>query len=93
MKQNVGSMDRTVRIALGALLVLVGVAGYAGVLPLAWIGIGQALAGVVAAVIGLILLATGIGRTCLIYSVLGISTAEQPGEEPAEADAGMEKAA
>ena len=86
-------MDRSVRIALGALLVLVGVVGYAGFLPLAWLGIGQALAGVLAVVLGVILLATGIGRTCLIYSVLGISTAERSAEEPAESDVGTEKAA
>lgn len=75
MNQNVGATDRTVRIALGALLVLAGVAGYAGLLGLAWIGIGQALASVVVALIGLVLLATGLARTCLLYSVLGMSTA------------------
>lgn len=75
MNVNVGSTDRTVRIVLGAILVLAGIGGYAGLVPLAWIGIGQALAAVVAAVVGLILLATGLSRTCLIYQVFGVSTA------------------
>lgn len=89
MKPNVGSMDRTVRIALGALLVLAGVGGYAGVVPLAWIGVGQALAGVAVLLLGLILLGTGLARTCLIYAVLGMSTAR----EPSEADANVEESA
>lgn len=67
-------MDRTARIALGAVLLLVGVGGYAGLVPLAWTGIGQALTGVIAGLLGLVLLATGLARTCLVYSALGINT-------------------
>jgi hypothetical protein len=85
MKQNVGSFDRIVRIALGVALLVVGVAGYAGFVSLAWLGIGQALAAVIVAVIGLILLVTAATRTCLIYAALGLSTADQSTEDEAMA--------
>lgn len=93
MNRNVGSLDRTVRIALGAALLLVGIGGYAGLVPLAWTGIGQALTGVVAVLLGLVLLGTGLARTCLFYSSLGISTAGHSPEEASEADAGTDEAA
>ena len=75
MKQNVGSMDRNVRLVLGAILAVVGITGYAGLAPLAWIGIGQALASVIVVALGVILLATGLARTCLLYQLLGMTTA------------------
>lgn len=81
MQQNVGSFDRTVRVVLGGTLLILGVAGYVGLVSLAWLGIGQALASVVVAVLGLVLLATAATRTCLIYSALGISTATRSGEQ------------
>lgn len=84
MQQNVGSFDRTVRVVLGGSLLILGIAGYVGLVTLAWIGIGQALASVVVAVLGLVLLVTAATRTCLIYSALGISTANRSAEpEPA----------
>jgi len=82
MEKNVGSLDRTVRIGLGALLVIVGIAGYAGFVVLAWIGIGQALASVIVFAIGAILLVTGLASTCLIYSVLGVDTRGAKEKEP-----------
>lgn len=86
MKPNVGSTDQLVRIVLGAVFLVVGVAGYVGYVSLAWIGIGQALAAVVVAVLGLILLATGASRTCLIYAALGISTNGRSAEPEPAAD-------
>ncbi len=75
MAKNVGPMDRTVRIVLGVIFGLAGVGGYAGIVPLAWLGIGQALAGVVLVIIGAILLVTGLLNTCPIYAILGMNTA------------------
>lgn len=90
MKQNVGSLDRTVRLSLGAVLAVVGIVGYVGFVPLAWIGIGQALGSIVVLLLGLILLVTGALRTCPIYMALGLSsvgdsteTEEAGGERPA----------
>ena len=85
MKQTVGMLDRNVRIVLGALLVIVGAAGYAGLLGLAWIGIGQAMASVVLVLIGAVLLVTGLTRVCAIYSLLGIDTLGR-GPEPEAAE-------
>lgn len=85
MKQNVGSFDRIVRITLGGALVVLGIAGYAGFVSLAWLGFGQALAAVVVAVIGLVLLLTAATRTCLIYAALGLSTADRSSEDEAMA--------
>ena len=60
MKQNVGNVDRWIRILLGVVLLslLVFLNG-----PIRWIGL-----------IGLIPLVTGILNFCPIYALLGIST-------------------
>jgi len=60
MKQNVGNVDRWIRIVLGVVLLslLVFLNG-----PIRWIGL-----------IGLIPLVTGILNFCPIYALLGIST-------------------
>ncbi len=60
MKQNVGNVDRWIRIVLGVVLLslLVFLNG-----PIRWIGL-----------IGLIPLVTGILNICPIYALLGIST-------------------
>lgn len=60
MKQNVGNVDRWIRIVLGVaiLSLLVFLNG-----PIRWIGL-----------VGLIPLVTGIINFCPIYAVLGIST-------------------
>lgn len=91
MEKNVGRTDRTVRLAVGTLLALVGVLGYAGFVGLAFPGVGQALAAVVIAPVGVILLATGVTEVSPIYRVLGVTTRghedgrddEAPVEEPA----------
>ncbi len=74
MKQTVGNFDRTVRLLLGSLLVIIGVLGYAGFVELAWTGIGQALTAVLLVAIGAILLVTGATRYCLVYSLIGIDS-------------------
>lgn len=60
MKQNVGSVDRVIRIILGlALLAFY----FLGEGSMRWIGL-----------IGIIPLATAALGTCPLYSILGIST-------------------
>jgi len=66
MKQNEGTVDRIVRLVLGAVLI------WAGLWPLN--GLQVAVLGIVVAVIGLILVITGITGYCALYSLLGIST-------------------
>lgn len=70
MQQNVGGYDRLVRLVVGALLILVGVAGYAGA-----IAVGAALS-IVILLVGVILAGTGLARTCLFYRLVGFSTAD-----------------
>jgi hypothetical protein len=59
MKQNVGVIDRYIRIFAGIALVLVGT-----------IGINNLLL----TIIGLIVMGTGVFRFCALYSVLDINT-------------------
>ncbi|MFC7046859.1 DUF2892 domain-containing protein [Halobacteriaceae archaeon GCM10025711] len=68
MEKNVGGVDRTVRIALGTLLVLAAVGGVAGLYAL-----GTTVAAVLA-VVGVVLLATGLLQTCIIYRFIGVNT-------------------
>ena len=74
--ENVGGMDRKVRMALGVLLVALGAAGYAGVVPLASIG-PQALTSVAVTLVGLVLLVTGYFRSCMLYRLIGVDTSEE----------------
>lgn len=69
MEVNVGDTDRTIRLGLGILLVIIGVVSVLGQ------GLGMAL-GSVALVVGLVLLFTGYTRQCLLYQPLGINTKE-----------------
>ena len=57
-KNNVGKVDRIIRIILGALLI--GNVFYALQHPIGWIGV--------------ILLITGIAGICPLYSLLGLNT-------------------
>lgn len=68
METNVCSIDRMVRLALGVVLAVVGVAAVVGAL-----GLGATVGGV-ALVVGLVLLATGGMQLCPLYSLLGIDT-------------------
>lgn len=69
MERNVGELDRTVRIVLGALLGIAGLVAVAGY----W-AVGLA-AGVVVLVVGGVLFVTGTTRKCPIYAGAGIDTA------------------
>ncbi|MFW1676836.1 DUF2892 domain-containing protein [Pontibacter sp. JAM-7] len=61
MKQNVGGIDRVLRIIVGLVLIA---ATLAGMLPVwGWIGV--------------VPLATGVFSLCPLYSVLGICTKKQ----------------
>lgn len=60
MKENVGSIDRVIRIVLGlALLALIFILEG----DIRWIGL-----------VGIVLLATAAMKSCPIYSLLGMST-------------------
>ena len=61
MQCNVGGIDRILRIAVGALLVILAITGTVGV----W------------GYLGLIPLATGIFRFCPAYPLLGINTGKK----------------
>ncbi|MEL0583816.1 MAG: DUF2892 domain-containing protein [Candidatus Thiodiazotropha sp. (ex. Lucinoma kazani)] len=58
LKNNVGKVDRIIRIILGVLLI--GNVFYALQSPIGWIGV--------------ILLATGLFGMCPLYSLLGLNT-------------------
>lgn len=57
-KTNVGGIDRVLRIAVGALLIVLAALGVIGVWG--WIGV--------------VLAATGLMRTCPLYGLLGVNT-------------------
>lgn len=76
MAQNVGSTDRQLRIALGALAGIVSVGILAGPVPL------PELASPVLGVIALVSLVTGATGTCGLYSVLGVDTCSMKSNTP-----------
>jgi hypothetical protein len=65
VKHNVGSVDATLRVTIAALLSLVIAIAVQELSLLASLGV---------AVVGLVLLATGITRVCPLYTLLGINT-------------------
>ena len=88
MNKNVGGTERTARLVVGAMLAVVGIAGYAGLVTLAWIGVGQALAAVLLVLVGAILLVTGAIRWCPISAAIGRNTSGGETEEAAEPPTG-----
>jgi len=58
LKNNVGKIDRIIRIVVG--IILVGNVFYALQHPIGWLGV--------------ILIVTGIAGICPLYSILGINT-------------------
>ena len=68
-RRNVGGVDRVLRVTLGAVLFLSGLA----------LLTGRARLGVTLAVVGLLALVTGIVRFCALYIPFGISTAKADG--------------
>jgi drug/metabolite transporter (DMT)-like permease len=69
MEQNVGSTDRYVRIIVGIVLGVVGIAVFAG--PLASLG---TIVGALALIVGVVFLGTGLTQRCLLYQPFGINT-------------------
>lgn len=59
LKQNVGGMDRTARIVLGALMLLM----WAFLTDPSWIWL-----------LGVVPLATGLMKTCPLYNIIGLNT-------------------
>lgn len=77
MQTNVGGYDRIGRLGIGAILLIVGIAGYVGVIPVAFGPAPQALTSLVLVVIGVVLLVTGYTQKCVLNKVLGINTARR----------------
>lgn len=87
MKKNVGGTDRIARLVIGPLLVLAGIAGYAGLLALAVGPLPQALTSVVVFLVGTILLVTGLVQRCPLNQLIGLDTyreteTKEPEEQP-----------
>jgi hypothetical protein len=72
METNVGGLDRTARLVAGPLLLVVGLAALAELLPLG------AVVGGLALLVGVVFTVTGLTRRCILNQLLGINTA-RPG--------------
>ena len=70
MKNNIGATDRLTRIAVGTVLSAVGLASLGDVL-----GFGT-MVGAVATLLGVVLVAAGLVRVCLLYRLLGVDTSD-----------------
>ncbi|UWG48896.1 DUF2892 family protein [Halanaeroarchaeum sp. HSR-CO] len=68
MEINVGSTDRSVRIVLGALLAVLGLAGILGL----WAA--NVVVAAVLTLVGVVFVGTGLTRRCLLYKPFGIDT-------------------
>lgn len=68
MEKNVGGLDRTARLIVGAILAIAGLAALADY----W-AVGLAI-GAVALVVGAVLLVTGTTRKCPINEATGLDT-------------------
>lgn len=85
MQKNVGGYDRLARLVGGPLLVVVGLAGYAGLLTLAFGPFPQALTSPVVLLVGLALTVTGAVQKCPLNAVFGANTyRRRGGREAAE---------
>lgn len=85
MEKNVGGYDRIARLVVGPILLLAGIASYAGLLTLAVGPVPQALASVIVFLVGAILLVTGLVMKCPLNRVLGIDTTRSDAQESREA--------
>jgi NhaP-type Na+/H+ or K+/H+ antiporter len=68
MNKNVGGYDRTARLIVGPILLLVGITALVGAVPLGTLG------SVVALLVGAILTVTGAVQRCPLNAVFGIDT-------------------
>jgi hypothetical protein len=79
MQKNVGGIDRIARLVVGPILILAGIAGYAGFLVLAVGPLPQALTAVILFLVSAILLVTGLSQTCPMNRLLGVNTNQKEG--------------
>ena len=77
MEPNVGGYDRTARLVIGTVLLVAGVAGYAGFVWVAYGPLPQALTSAALGVIGIVLLVTGATQRCVLNKILGVNTCER----------------
>jgi hypothetical protein len=82
LRKNVGGLDRCVRVMLGTMLVMMGLCLLVGTCPLG--GILAQWMGLAVAIVGLVLLVTGLLGFCPLYLPLGISTAGEGGGDCCE---------
>jgi hypothetical protein len=71
MEQNVGGYDRIVRLVVGPLLLLVGLGILAEMLPLSF------PLGILALLVGVVFIVTGMTKMCVLNSLLGVDTSER----------------
>ncbi|MGM0605940.1 MAG: YgaP family membrane protein, partial [Halobacteriota archaeon] len=76
MIKNVGGYDRLGRLIVGPILVVVGLAGFGGVVPIGTVG------SVLALFVGLVFVATGYLQSCAVNRLLGIDTYRGSEPEP-----------
>jgi hypothetical protein len=69
MEKNVGGIDRTARLLLGPILLIVAIAGFTGVISLSAAPQWGAL------VVGMLMTVTGTTQFCPLFKILGVSTA------------------
>jgi len=74
MNKNVGGYDRIGRFVVGAVLLVAGAIGYAGMVRVAVGPVPQALMALILVLIGAVLLVTGYTQKCPINGVLGMNT-------------------
>jgi hypothetical protein len=74
MDRNVGGYDRIGRFVVGAVLLIVGIVGYSGLVRVAVGPLPQALMALILVLIGVVLLVTGYTQKCIINRVLGMDT-------------------
>jgi hypothetical protein len=68
VKGNIGGEDKRTRIVAGVSLAAVGLATLGGLLEFG------TTVGAVASLLGVVLVATGLVRVCLLYSLFGVDT-------------------
>jgi hypothetical protein len=76
MEKNVGGLDRTGRLVLGPILLVVGIALAAEFVAVVS-GMTALVLGGVLALFGLVFIGTGLTQMCIINSLLGINTLEK----------------
>lgn len=68
MKVNMGAMDRKVRLGIGAVAVIAGIALLVG---------GSTVLGIVALVVAAVMVATSRAGYCPLYAPIGFSTVDK----------------